>query len=100
MTRIGHKATLAALALALMSAMILAPAHRIEAADHSEAPTADEDRPNDIGDIYVFLDPNDNSKVVFTFTLVGFIVPSENVNQGVFDPHSRYRIEIEETGDA
>jgi hypothetical protein len=100
MTRTGHKATLAALALALLSAMIFTPAHQIQAADHSEAPTADEDRPNDIGDIYVFLDPNDNSKVVIAFTVVGFIVPSENVNQGAFDPHSRYRIEFETTGDA
>jgi hypothetical protein len=100
MTRIGHKATLAALALALLSAMILTSTPQIRAADHSEAPSADEDRPNDIGDIYAFLDPNDNSKVVFAFTLVGFIVPSEMVNQGFFDPHSRYRIEIETTGDA
>ena len=86
--------------LMLFSAIVPQQSTVIRAADHSEAPLADEDRPNDIGDVYAFLDPNDNTKVVFAFTVVGFIVPSELANQGEFDAHSRYRIELEETGDA
>src|SRR5262245_38831747 len=63
-----------ALGLALSTGSFLPVASVTRAADHSEAPTADEDRPNDIGDVFAFLDPNDNSKVVITFTVVGFIV--------------------------
>lgn len=100
MNRFGFKAMLAGLVTVLALSLVAVPAPPTQAADHSEAPTADEDRPNDIGDIYAFLDPNDNTKMVFAFTVVGFIVPSENANQGFFDAHSRYRIELEETGDA
>ena len=70
------------------------------AADHSEAPTADENRPADIADVFAFLDPADNTRLVVAATLVGFIVPSENVNQGAFSPEARYRFELETTGDA
>jgi hypothetical protein len=77
----------------------LAPAP-LKAADHSEAPIADENRPEDIGDVYAFVDPNDQTKIVIAFTVVGFIVPAEQLNQGSFAPDARYRIELEETGDA
>src|SRR5262245_10084714 len=70
------------------------------AADHSEAPAADENRPVDIADVFAFLDPNDNTRLVVAATLVGFIVPSENVNQGAFSSEARYRLELETTGDA
>jgi len=100
MNRFGSKAVLTGLATLLALATIFAPAPSTRAADHSEAPTADEDRPNDIGDVYAFLDPTDNSKMIIAFTLVGFIVPSEMVNQGFFDSNSRYHIGLEETGDA
>ncbi len=70
------------------------------AADHSEAPAADENRPVDIADVFAFLDPADNTRLVVAATLVGFIVPSENVNQGAFSAEARYRFELETTGDA
>jgi hypothetical protein len=100
MKRAGYKTTLAVLVLILGFGFASTPRSTTQAADHSEAPFADEDRPNDLADVFAFLDPNDNSRLVIAFTLVGFIVPSEMVNQGAFDPHSRYRIELEETGDA
>lgn len=87
-------------ALVLGFALLSLPQAVTRAADHSEAPLADHDRPADIGDVYAFLDPADNTKVVFAFTVVGFIVPSENANQGAFDSNVRYRLELEETGDA
>lgn len=100
MIRLGHKSLLGALVLLLTISMLVSPAPETRAADHAEAPGASADRPNDLGDVYVFLDPNDNSNLVIAFTTLGFIVPSEAVNYGVFDPNSRYRIGLEETGDA
>lgn len=91
---------LSVMALAFSFAFFSLPQSVTRAADHSEAPLADHDRPADIGDIYVYLDPADNTRVVMAFTVVGFIVPSENANQGAFDSQVRYRLELEETGDA
>ena len=54
----------------------------------------------DIADVFAFLDPADNTRLVVAATLVGFIVPSENVNQGAFSAEARYRFELETTGDA
>jgi hypothetical protein len=99
MIRFTSRAVLAGVAATLALATTFAPAPPTRAADHSEAPLADEDRPNDIGDLYAFLDPNDNTKMVIAFTIVGFIVPAEQVNQGVFDAHSRYRIGLNEDAD-
>jgi hypothetical protein len=58
------------------------------------------DRSTDIADVYAFLDPNDNSRLVILFNVGGFIVPGEAANFGFFDPALRYRIRLETTGDA
>lgn len=87
-------------ALVLGLPFVSMPQAVTQAADHADAPLADHDRPTDIGDVYAFLDPADNTKVVFVFTVVGFIVPCESVNQAGFDSNVRYRLELEETGDA
>lgn len=72
------------------------------ASDHGDAPNNAIDRGVDLADCYMFLDPNDNSKVVMLMTLGGFIVPGENGNFGLFADAAttRYRFEIENTGDA
>ena len=93
------KALLAAVLTLIFAAMIM-PAPDMRAADHGDAPLADLDRPADIDDVYVFLDPNDNSKLVLIATLYGFIVPGEAVNFSAFDPRLRYRFGFETTGDA
>lgn len=72
----------------------------LRAADHGDGPAASNDPAADIGDVYLFLDPNDNSKVVMEMTTRGFIVPSEAVNFGIFDPSVVYRFMLETTGDA
>jgi Domain of unknown function (DUF4331) len=69
------------------------------AADHGDSPTASNDAAADINDVFFFLDPNDNNRVVLSMTTRGFIVPSEAVNMGIFDPKVVYRLLIEETGD-
>ena len=89
-----------ALVLALAFTFLSIPVSNTQAADHGDAPLADEDRPADIDDVYTFLDPNDNTRAVMIMTVRGFIVPGEFNNFAFFDPGVRYRFEIETTGDA
>jgi hypothetical protein len=70
------------------------------AADHADAPNVDNDSGADIADVFLFLDPADNTKVCILGTVHGFIVPGEAVNTAAFDPDVLYRFAIENTGDA
>ena len=70
------------------------------AADHGDGALISIDRSADLGDVFLFLDPSDNSKVVMAMTVQGFIVPGEAVNFSVFDRSVRFRFELETTGDA
>ncbi len=93
--------TLGALALtAAALAVWLVPPARTTASDHIDSPIVAQDRGADITDLYGFLDPNDNSRVVLIMGTQGFIVSGEHFGMGIFDPNIRYRFEIENTGDA
>ncbi|MGI8426118.1 MAG: DUF4331 family protein [Actinomycetota bacterium] len=70
------------------------------AADHGDAPFASVKRSGDLNDLYVFLDPNDNSRVAVILTLVGFTVPSEAVNFSVFDRELVFEFEFDTTFNA
>src|SRR5688572_8544983 len=83
----------AAAALALVPATLFA-------ADHGDANNIDNDRGADIADVFLFLDPNDNNRLILIGTLSGFIVPGEAQNFGQFDDLILYRFTIENTGDA
>src|ERR1041384_5445300 len=83
----------------MTAGLVIAPWF-VRAADHAEAPLVESDQAADIADVYTFLDPNDNSKVILAFDVHGFIVPSENGNLGAFDPNVLFRFNIENTGDA
>jgi hypothetical protein len=96
----NKRIALAALALTIAVSIMLTPAPTIDAADHGDAPLTAHDQGCDINDVYLFLDPNDNSKVTIILTFHGFIVPGEASNFGIFDPAIRYRFQIENTGDA
>ena len=72
----------------------------IRAADHGDSPSSASNASADLGDIYLFLDPADNTRVVLELTVRGFIVPGEAVNMAVFDPDVTYQFSIEGTGDA
>ena len=91
---------LAVLALTVALALLLTPAPRTRAADHADSPLTAADQAADIGDVFVFLDPNDNTKVILIMTTHGFITPGESANFAFFDNTVRYRFEIENTGDA
>jgi hypothetical protein len=93
------KTALVALTLTLALLTLLTPAPSTDAADHGDAPYNSSDQGIDGGDVFVFLDPADNTKVILAFTLRGFIAAGENVNFGQFDPAVRHRFEIETTGD-
>jgi hypothetical protein len=88
------------LVLLTVLAVALAPVPRLDAADHADAPLTAHDLGADLNDVYMFLDPNDNSRVVMIMTVHGFIVPGENSNFGIFDQSIRYRFAIENSGDA
>ena len=72
----------------------------VRAADHGDAPNVAGDQACDLGDVYFFLDPNDNTQAVLIMTVRGFIVPGEAVNFAIFDEKVRYRFGVENTGDA
>ncbi len=86
-------------ALGLLAATLPNP-FPARAADHAEAPLVESDQAADIADVFAFLDPNDNSKVILAFDVHGFIVPGENANLSGFDHDVLFRFSIENTGDA
>ena len=75
-------------------------ATQVRAADHGDGPNAAQDQATDLADVFIYLDPNDNSQVILSATFRGFIVPGEAVNFAFFDPAVLYRFNIENTGDA
>jgi hypothetical protein len=89
-----------ALTLALALVTLFAPLSQVRAADHAESTSVAGDPGADIADVFAFLDPNDNSKVVLAMDVEGFVVPSELLNLSFFAPDVVYRFEIENTGDA
>lgn len=70
------------------------------ASDHIDGPQLAHDHASDINDMWMFLDPNDNSQVVMIMTINPFLISSEIIGQAIFDHNIRYRFEIENTGDA
>src|SRR5215510_6406146 len=88
------------LVFATSFSMALPTALPTSAADHAEATLVAADPGADIADVFAFLDPNDNSKVVLAMDVEGFVVPSELLNLSFFSPDVLFRFEIENTGDA
>ncbi|MEY2494283.1 MAG: hypothetical protein QOJ45_775 [Verrucomicrobiota bacterium] len=93
------KKSTTALLIATLSGAIFLSIQDGRAADHGDSPTASNNASADLNDVFLFLDPNDNNRVVISMTTRGFIVPSEAVNMGIFDPKLVYRFLLEETGD-
>jgi len=89
-----------ALALTMLMAGVLLPLPPTDAADHAEATLVAGFPGGDIADVYAFMDPNDNSKVILAMDVEGFIVPSELLNLSFFSPEVKFEFQIENTGDA
>ena len=80
--------------------VVLSVGPRVNAADHGDAPMASNNQSTDIADVFAFLDPNDNDRLILAMTQRGFIAAGENVNFGIFDQFLKYRFQLETTGDA
>src|SRR5258708_7720308 len=100
MTATSHSTFVKTFISLLCAAALCGRGGAVRAADHGDAPNVAGDQACDLADVYFFLDPNNNHKVVLIGTLRGFTVPGEAVNFAIFDPNVRYRFEIENTGDA
>ena len=88
------------LAAALGMGTIVSQTPTVFAADHAESTSVAGDPGADIADVFAFLDPTDNSKVVLALDVEGFVVPSELANLSFFGADITYRFSIENTGDA
>lgn len=88
--------------VALAGAAVFFPKNpgQVRASDHLDSPQVAQDRAADIGDMWAFLDPNNNSQVVLVMSTMNFVVSSEHFGMVIFDSNLRYRFEIENTGDA
>lgn len=84
----------------LVAGTLLTPFSVSRAADHADSTSVSADPGSDLADTFAFLDPNDNSKVILALTFSGFIVPGQGGNLSFFPHDIKYRIEIENTGDA
>jgi len=93
------KKNISAVLLAALSGALFLSYQNVRAADHGDSPTASNNASADLNDVFVFLDPNDNNRVIISMTTRGFIVPSEAVNMGIFDPKLVYRFLLEGSGD-
>jgi hypothetical protein len=74
------KKNILAVILFALYGVIFLSFHNARAADHGDSPTASNDASADINDVFFFLDPNDNGRVILCMTTRGFLVPSEAVN--------------------
>ena len=62
---------------AILGAALFLSFQTARAADHGDSPTASNNASADLNDVFFFLDPNDNNRVIIEMTVRGFIVPSE-----------------------
>ncbi len=91
------------LRVALLTLVVLVSlSFRAFASDHLDSPANADDHATDLADQYMFLDPNDNTRVIAIITFSGFIVPGENSNAAVFGQNGtvRFNFDFENTGDA
>lgn len=101
MLKIGTKRCVAFLVITAVTFFnILVPLASVQAADHAESTSVAGDPGADIADVFAYLDPADNTKVILCMDVEGFIVPSEALNLSFYGPEIMYRFEIENTGDS
>lgn len=82
--------------VALLAAMLLVTT----GADHRDAPNVNIERETDINDVFVFVNPNDTTKVVFAMTVNPFTPRNGPVSNVAFDHNALYEFKIDNTGDA
>jgi hypothetical protein len=91
---------LVSVALVLLIVLVAGPGGvPVQGADHRDAPLIDEDPSADINDVFVFVNPNDPTKVIFAMTVNGFAVPAVRSSYS-FAPEALYQFKVDNTGDA
>jgi len=85
--------------LILLVVLVAMPWGIVRSADHRESPLSSQDPAADINDVFVFLSPNDSTKVIFAMTVNGFAVPAVRSSYS-FGPDVLYQFKIDTTGDA
>ncbi len=98
--RSSSSSTILVVALATVLAAAMSHVPATQASDFADSPLTAARPSADLGDVYFFLDPNDNGFVVLAATLGGLIPPAHNASLGFFDPTLLLRFEIENSGDA
>jgi uncharacterized protein DUF4331 len=87
-------------AVVLLAVVIALPWGRdVHSADHRDAPLSSEDPTADINDVYVFVNPQDSTKVIFAMTVNGFAVPAVQSSYS-FGTDVLYQFKIDTNGDA
>jgi hypothetical protein len=100
MIALSHSTLVKSFTSLLCAAALCGSISAVRAADHGDAPNLAADQGADLGDVYFFLDPNDNTMAVLIMTVHGFIVPGEAVNFAIFDEKVRFRFALDNTGNA
>ena len=85
--------------LTVLSLLVLASAHSLQAADHKEAPLVRDDATIDINDVYFFQSPSNPNNVVMAMTVNPFTFPAQNRN-AVFSNTARYVFNISNDADS
>ena len=86
------------LTIAFLMAMVFTLAPVAIAADHRDAPGANEDPVGDINDVYAFVDPTDSSRMIVAMTVFPLAVPQ--LGGYAFGRDILYQIKIDNDGDA
>lgn len=76
------------------------PLHAARASGLGDGPSIAQDPAANLGDAYLFLDPNDNARAIIAVTVRGYLTPGAALSTVVFDPKVKFTFEIENTGDA
>jgi hypothetical protein len=100
MTPSGSTRTPHLLSVILLAVVLVLPSSReVQSADHRDAPLSSEDPAADINDVYVFVNPQDATKVIFAMTVNGFAVPAVRSSYS-FGTDVLYQFKIDTNGDA
>jgi hypothetical protein len=80
-------------------AMLTAPATRLSAASHREAPITALDHKADITDWFTFVSPDHPDRVVMILNVDPFLEPSNGPNYFPFDPNILYEMKVDNNHD-
>ncbi|MGE0824768.1 MAG: DUF4331 family protein [Candidatus Binatia bacterium] len=89
------------LSLAILATVALLPLSsvlQVQAADHREAPIVNGLPQGDLGDVFIFLDPNDSTRLVVALGVNGFAIPAVRGSYS-FSPDFLYQFKFDNDGD-